>query len=617
MAIVTTRRVRRGRRTLAFVASAALLVAGCAANPSAGESPVRAATTGASTAVSATSDVTSVDKVAATAASTISSPAPAAAPPTTLPTTTVPAPVVNYAFPVGGGVRADYSRAHHDYPATDIFAACGSQLLSPVDGVVVHVRRVSQYNPKIANPATLGGLSVAVLGLDGIRYYQSHLNAVSDGIEVGLKVNAGDQLGIVGNTGDAVTCHIHFGISVPCDGLEWAVRRGVGVAVAVPRQMEVGRNGQPDTRDVRMVARQCRCLCRRNENANCQGCRLVATGDPRNTQSERRCQNCSGPLVATNCAEYGDLETSQQTHASRNSAPTGFPFSLPTSISQNTSTPSAVVHVPVATVTTGTSRTRRNAIVSSIAALTLLAVVAVVIVRRSRAEPGLAQTTAASAATTTSSPIVTSTTLSPATTATTVVAISAPTPAPPAPVVIRDLPSSGIVAKASSALAAQAGCGGVCSYDAAKVLDGDLATARLVRESRRFRQRAVDRRHVRQAVLVQRHHNRPGVAAERHQLLVPKQCAAGGGVGGNRVRESDDASFGRCADRSNVCDQRQWPKNQTHHRGCTTWPELRQFPRSIGHPHFGRDVQRGRMSHHHDTRSIRELVFRQSERRPK
>jgi peptidoglycan LD-endopeptidase LytH len=41
-------------------------------------------------------------------------------------------------------------------------------------------------------------------------------------------VVAGQRLGLVGRTGDAGACHLHFGISPPCTKVgDWWIRRGV------------------------------------------------------------------------------------------------------------------------------------------------------------------------------------------------------------------------------------------------------------------------------------------------------------------------------------------------------------------------------------------------------
>lgn len=53
-------------------------------------------------------------------------------------------------FPVRG--PTSYSSAHHDYPATDIFADCGSRIVSPITGTVLEVSRVDRWNPSTDRP---------------------------------------------------------------------------------------------------------------------------------------------------------------------------------------------------------------------------------------------------------------------------------------------------------------------------------------------------------------------------------------------------------------------------------------------------------------------------------
>jgi murein DD-endopeptidase MepM/ murein hydrolase activator NlpD len=139
--------------------------------------------------------------------------------------TVFPAASVRHGFVVPAGTNASYARAHSGYNATDVFAACGTPLLSPVDGIVSEVRRVDAYSP--AHPATFGGRSVAVVGDDGVRYYGSHYDTIGADITPGHRVAVGDQLGTMGRTGDTNVCHVHFGLSVACPGPEWSVRRGV------------------------------------------------------------------------------------------------------------------------------------------------------------------------------------------------------------------------------------------------------------------------------------------------------------------------------------------------------------------------------------------------------
>ncbi len=132
-------------------------------------------------------------------------------------------------MPVADGAHAGYSRVHHDYPASDVFVprSCGSSLISPVNGVILEARRDDGWDKAIDNPATRGGKSVAILGDDGVRYYMAHFDSLATDIEPGVRVEVGHPLGLMGMTGRAGACHVHFAISPPCPGKEWSVRRGV------------------------------------------------------------------------------------------------------------------------------------------------------------------------------------------------------------------------------------------------------------------------------------------------------------------------------------------------------------------------------------------------------
>lgn len=144
-------------------------------------------------------------------------------------TTTAPEPVdARYAFPLSPSSAADYGPTHHDYPATDIFCPEGSLFVAPTAGVVDFVSYADEWSPANDDPALRGGISVAIIGDDGIRYYGSHLAAVAEGIAVGARVTAGQTLGLTGKSGNARSTppHLHFGISRPTTPDDWSVRRG-------------------------------------------------------------------------------------------------------------------------------------------------------------------------------------------------------------------------------------------------------------------------------------------------------------------------------------------------------------------------------------------------------
>lgn len=153
----------------------------------------------------------------------VPSTSPAAPGSTTTPPSTTP-----YVIPVADAAGAAWGDTHSAYPATDIFDnGCGGAIVSPVNGVLLEVRRVNGYDPVVDDPAARGGRSVSILGDDGVRYYLAHFELIEDALDPGERVDAGDLLGTIGTTGRSSACHVHFGISPPCPDREYAVRRGV------------------------------------------------------------------------------------------------------------------------------------------------------------------------------------------------------------------------------------------------------------------------------------------------------------------------------------------------------------------------------------------------------
>ncbi|GAB3855485.1 hypothetical protein GCM10029963_50340 [Micromonospora andamanensis] len=175
-------------------------------SPTAATSPTDAATTGGP-AATATPDV--ADQPATTAAPT-------------------PRKGLPHVFPVRAR-KVAYHPTHSAYPGTDIFADCGEPVVAVTDGTVGEVSRRDRYKKSGPQGPYNGGLSVSVLGDDGVRYYGSHLTEIAEDIDAGVRVRAGQRLGTVGRTGNANNvCHLHFGISPPCLGEDgWWIRRGV------------------------------------------------------------------------------------------------------------------------------------------------------------------------------------------------------------------------------------------------------------------------------------------------------------------------------------------------------------------------------------------------------
>jgi murein DD-endopeptidase MepM/ murein hydrolase activator NlpD len=101
------------------------------------------------------------------------------------------------------GFRRTEGRSHE---GTDIFAERGTPIIAIADGVVTTV------NPP-SRPTRLGGVTVTYRTADGSHWYNAHLDTISPGIEVGARVQGGQQIGTVGNSGNARTTppHNHLG----------------------------------------------------------------------------------------------------------------------------------------------------------------------------------------------------------------------------------------------------------------------------------------------------------------------------------------------------------------------------------------------------------------------
>lgn len=134
---------------------------------------------------------------------------------------------LKYAFPVKASNVA-FHPTHSKYPATDIFADCGETVVATTSGVVLEVSRKDQYVKGAPDGPLNGGLSVSILGDDGVRYYGSHMSAIDPKITPGAHVTTGQTLGKIGRSGDTTACHLHFGISPPCSKVgDWWIQRGV------------------------------------------------------------------------------------------------------------------------------------------------------------------------------------------------------------------------------------------------------------------------------------------------------------------------------------------------------------------------------------------------------
>ena len=113
-----------------------------------------------------------------------------------------------FTAPVKGSNKYSYEqkgfgapRDGHKHKGVDIFAKSGTPVISASKGLVIYTGVLS-----------LGGNVVLVLGPAFKTHYYAHLSSIDT--HVGSFVTNGDQIGKVGNTGNAKTtpAHLHYSI---------------------------------------------------------------------------------------------------------------------------------------------------------------------------------------------------------------------------------------------------------------------------------------------------------------------------------------------------------------------------------------------------------------------
>jgi murein DD-endopeptidase MepM/ murein hydrolase activator NlpD len=124
---------------------------------------------------------------------------------TTTPTdpTTTTAPPGTMIFPVAGphtfGDGFGAARSGHTHQGQDIMAACGTPLVA-----------VSRAKVKFVSFQGAAGNYVVIRNKKLHQdYMYAHL-ATTASVTKGTVVQPGQQIGIVGQTGDATACHLHF-----------------------------------------------------------------------------------------------------------------------------------------------------------------------------------------------------------------------------------------------------------------------------------------------------------------------------------------------------------------------------------------------------------------------
>jgi murein DD-endopeptidase MepM/ murein hydrolase activator NlpD len=98
-----------------------------------------------------------------------------------------------------GGAHFGAGRAGHSHQGQDVFAACGTPLVVARGGTV-----------KFSGFHSAAGYYVVIDGKGtGTDYAYMHLREQA-GVQVGDTVFTGQELGAVGETGNARGCHLHF-----------------------------------------------------------------------------------------------------------------------------------------------------------------------------------------------------------------------------------------------------------------------------------------------------------------------------------------------------------------------------------------------------------------------
>jgi len=107
-----------------------------------------------------------------------------------------------YVFPVGGGPGIIFaSHTHHDYPAVDIAAPMGSPLYALANSVVER---------SWSTPDARCGIGLTLRAFDGQVWTYCHLSVLDTAVVPGASLAAGDEVGLVGATGDATGPHLHL-----------------------------------------------------------------------------------------------------------------------------------------------------------------------------------------------------------------------------------------------------------------------------------------------------------------------------------------------------------------------------------------------------------------------
>lgn len=125
-----------------------------------------------------------------------------------------PCPIV---MPVVGEFSSGFGmRGRRMHPGVDLRAPVGTPVQAPVAGVVRFTGRYYAY-----------GLMVDIEHRDGSVSRYAHLSRIAPGLQPGILVEAGEQIGAVGRTGRTTGAHLHLELrreGRPVDPWPWLTR---------------------------------------------------------------------------------------------------------------------------------------------------------------------------------------------------------------------------------------------------------------------------------------------------------------------------------------------------------------------------------------------------------
>jgi len=105
-----------------------------------------------------------------------------------------------YVFPLPSKHEyGDGFGAGRGHDGQDLFAKCGRKLVAANDGKIQRSERDGS-----------GYGNIVVLDVKGVEIDLLYAHMKKRAVKAGDKVNAGDKVGEVGDTGDASGCHLHF-----------------------------------------------------------------------------------------------------------------------------------------------------------------------------------------------------------------------------------------------------------------------------------------------------------------------------------------------------------------------------------------------------------------------